>query len=286
MRPVFARALRGGLLTFWLSASPAVAQGHGPIYGLSTPTLGRGAWSVDTAIMARFAEGGEAVMVRPMASYGLTEDLQLSASLPMPLHRDAALPPVRGLTRMPMTPDIQLMLGWRFHRQAPAVGTRWESTAWLAFEYPTDAVRSGIATGPGFYGAAVTGYASRSWYLWVGATHRRAMAPSGPTQSRPGDTSMASLVVGYRPPAFRGDGAGADWRAFVELVGEWTGRDRLLGEVQGDTGGRQIFLGGTLLGLYGSWGISGGPAIPLVQRSRGAPVGERVRLALNLTFWF
>lgn len=275
-----------GLLGLAIVPAGAGAQGHGPIYGLSTPTLGRGEWSLDSALMGRFVDGGQAIMARPMASYGITEDLQLSVSLPMPLHRDEELRPVRGLARMPMTPDVQLMLGWRFQRTAPSVGARWESTAWLAFEYPTDAIRSGIATGPGVYGAAVTGYASRSWYVWAGGAYRRHMAPSGPAESRLGDTKMASLVVGYRPPFFREDYPSPDWRGFLELVGEWTGRDTVMGEAMPDTGGRQVFLGITVLGLYGSWGVSGGPALPLHQASNGESLRERVRFAVNLTFWF
>jgi len=282
----FGRAAIPGVLGLALASAPGTSQGHGPIYGLSTPTLGRGGWSLDTALMGRFLEGGSAIMARPMASYGITEDVQLSASLPMPLHRDEGLPPVRGLTRMPMTPDAQLMLGWRFHRDALSVGARWESTTWLALEYPTDAVRSGIETTPGVYGAAVTGYASRSWYVWAGAAHRRNVGASDPDESRSGDATMASLVVGYRPAAFRADYPHADWRGFLELVGEWDGRDRVLGETSEDSGGRQVFLAATVLGLYGSWGVSGGPAIPLAQSSNGDAPRERLRVAVNLTIWF
>lgn len=278
-------AFAGTCLLVLLPATVA-AQGHGPLYGLSTPTLGRGGWSVDSAIMGRIVEGGSAFMARPMVSYGVTEDLQVSASLPMPLHRETGLPAVRSLTRMPMTSDAQMMLGWRFHRDGVAVGARWESTAWAAFEYPTDAVRSGIETAPGLYGAVVTGYASRSWYVWAGGAYRRYMAPSGPDASRQGDVSMASLVVGYRPEAFRDDYPHADWRGFLELVGEWMGRDTVRGETDEDSGGRQLFLGLTVLGLYGSWGVSGGPAIPLGQWANGAAPRERLRIAVNFTVWF
>lgn len=279
------RPLALGLLVLPLAPAPALSQGHGPIYGLSTPTLGQGGWSVDAAFMGRFVEDGSAIMTRPMVSYGVTEDLQASVSFPIPLHRDEGLPPIRGLTRMPMTRDMQAMLGWRFHRDATGVGARWESTAWLAFEHPTDAVRSGIETASGLYGAAVTGYVSRSWYVWAGGAYRRHTSSSDQGESRLGDTGMASLVIGYRPPAFRGDYPSADWRGFLELVGEWTGRDTVAGRPSEDTGGRQVFLGLTVLGLYGSWGISGGPAIPVYQSSNGDTPRERLRMAVNFTFW-
>jgi len=42
----------------------------------------------------------------------------------------------------------------------------------------------------------------------------------------------------------------------------------------------------TALGLYGSWGISGGPAFPLYQRTEPAGPSEHVRFAVNVTFWW
>lgn len=280
------RVSMGVVAAVAVGSSPLIGQGHGPVYGLSTPTLGRGGWSIDTAMMGRFVEGGEAIMVRPMFSHGLTEDLQLSVSVPVRLYATEGLRPIRGLTRMPMTPDAQLMLGWRFHRNGVAVGARWESTAWLALEAPTDAVRGGVETTPGLYGAVVTGYASRSWYAWAGGAYRRQLSGGDGATTRLGHVSMASLVIGYRPPAFRADYPRPDWRAFVELVSEWIGRDTILGETQRETGGHQVFAGLTALGLYGWWGVSGGPAIPVHQRANGQALRERLRFTINFTFWF
>lgn len=277
--------LLGLLALSGLAPAPGAGQGHGPIYGLSTPTLGRGGWSMDTALMARFVEGGAVTMLRPMVSYGLTEDLQISASVPVRLQTNDRARPVRGLTRMPLTPDAQLMLGWRFHRDGIAVGARWESTAWFAVEVPTDDVRSGVEATTGLYAAAVTGYASRSWYVWAGGAYKRYLAASGAAETRLGDVTMASLVVGYRPPAFRADSPHPDWRAFLEVTAEWNGRDTVVGETREESGGRQVFAGLTVLGLYGWWGVSGGPAIPLYQHANGAVLRERVRLAVNFTFW-
>src|SRR5919197_2547189 len=81
------------------------AQGHGPIYGLSTPTLGKGGWSVDATAMGRVVGGTEMAMLRPMVSYGITEDIQMAVSLPMPLYVPQGLPQARAKTRMPATPD-------------------------------------------------------------------------------------------------------------------------------------------------------------------------------------
>ena len=262
------------------------AQGHGPAYGLSTPTLGRGDWSVDAALMGRVLNGTEVVMLRTMVSFGITPDLQVSASLPMPLYSRTGVPPVRALARMPATPDVELLLGWRFQRRGVDVGVRRESTLWLGFDYPTDATRAGVRTAPGVYAGAVTGYASRSLYAWAGALYRRYMTPGGPGSDHPGDAAMATLVLGYRPGRFREDYPRPDWRGFLEVVAEDTGRDRIAGIDRPDSGSRQLLAGVTLLGLFGAWGISGGPLFPVYRRLNGTQPRERVRMVVNTTFWF
>ena len=52
------------------------------------------------------------------------------------------------------------------------------------------------------------------------------------------------------------------------------------------------FLGGiggfgpTLLGLYGSWGLSGGPLFRVAGKPRGAQPKDRIRMVVNFTYWF
>ena len=279
-----ASAVVAALMTAILAeAAPLAAQGHGPVYGLSTPTLGQGGWSLDVGAMARFLDQSGTLMLRPMLSYGITEDLQAFGSVPVPLARDATAPPVRGFTRMPATRDVEVGVGWRFQRSGVGVGARRETTVWMALDQPLDGRRRGVATAPGVFGSVVTGYASRTVYAWAGGAYRRYATDGG---DRPGDVAMASLVVGYRPAFFRNDYPSPDWRGFVELVGEWLGEDRLDGSPLAGTGGRQLYLGFTALGLYGSWGIAGGPAFPLHQEMEGADPGEGARLALNVTFWW
>lgn len=270
-------------LALWARSSPA--QGHGPIYGLSTPTLGKGGWSVDLALMQRLAGSRAAVMVRPMLSYGVTEDLQASVSLPVPAYVPQRLPQSRATSRMPMSPDVEMLLGWRFHRRGTGVGRRIESTAWLGLDYPTDAVRAGAQTAPGVYGALVTGYASRTLYAWAGGLYRRYLGLVGDSTDQLGDVAMYSVVVGYRPAAFRRDYPHPDWRIFLEAVGEVAGRTAIRGIPQVATGGHRIFLAPTLLGLYGSWGISGGLAFPLWQKLHGNQTKDRGRAVVNITFW-
>lgn len=264
---------------------PLLAQGHGPVYGLSTPTLGRDGWSVDLAGMGRFFDGGRTSMLRPMLSYGLTEDVQLSASVPVPLERDAGAPTVRALTRMPATQDVEVMVGWRLQRRGTGVGTRQETTLWLAVDIPTDGRRNGLEAAPAFFGSVVTGYVSRAAYVWVGGAHRRARA-AGPDRHQAGAMTMGSLVVGYRPSLFREDYPHPDWRGFIELVAESVSRDTVNGVEQPDSGGRQLYAALTVLGLYGSWGLAGGPAFPLFQSRNGNQPHDGVRLAANVTFWF
>jgi hypothetical protein len=285
-RPAARLALAFALAAAGASPADARAQGHGPAYGLSTPTLGRGGWSLDVSAMGRAVAGSEMAMLRALVSYGITEDLQVSVSLPMPLRVPEGFPTARGMSRMPTTPDVEILLAWRLHREETGVGARFESTAYAGADYPTDEVRAGVRTAPGLVAALVTGYASRAAYLWAGALGRRYMTPVGPTADRPGDVAMYSLVVGYRPPAFRRDWPHPDWRVFVEVFGELAGRDRVGGGARPDTGGHRLFVAPTVLGLYGAWGISGGPAFPVLQRLNGVQPRETLRLVVNATFWF
>lgn len=283
-----APALRGATVLLLAAVNtglgvPAAGQGHGPIYGLSTPTLGKGGWSLDIGAMARRFDGAGALMLRPMLSYGITQDLQAFGSVPVPVVRNAAAAPVRAFTRMPATRDIEIGLGWRPQRVGIGVGARQETTLWVAVDQPLDGSRRGVATSPGIFGSVVTGYASRTVYAWAGSAYRRYSSEGG---DRLGDVAMASLVVGYRPALFRGDYPSADWRGFLELVGEWLDEDRLDGSRLENTGGRQVYLAITALGLFGSWGIAGGPAFPLYQRMNVSGADERLRFAMNVTFWW
>ena len=262
------------------------ASGHGPIFGFATPTLGKGGWSLDVAAMDRIAGSEQAAMLRPMLGYGITEDLQVSVSLPMPVHTRSRFPQIRTMAMMPANADIELLLGWRFHRQGLAIGARFESTAYLGFAYPTDAERNGIQTWPGLYTAAATGYASRTFYFWIGGMYRRYMSPSGDTVDRTGDLAMYSLVFGYRPGFFRKDYPRPDWRLFIEAVGEYGARNRRGGKGLVNSGGHQTFIGPTLLGLYGSWGISFGALFSVYSNMNGSQSTDDVRIVVNYTYWW
>ncbi len=284
MRRATTRVL--ALTAFLAMPSGGRTQGHGPIFGLSTPTLGKGGWSLDATVMGRMLNEQQTAMVRTLLSYGINEDLQFSASLPMPIYTTQGVVPTRVSTRMPASPDIEFTLGWRFQRRELGIGKRFESTAYVAFDYPTDPLRVGLRTTPGVAGALVTGYASRVIYAWAGALYRRYVTPIGPTADHLGDLAMYSLVVGYRPPQFQHDYPRPDWRLFVEAVGENTRRDVAAGVERANSGGHQLFVGPTLLGLYGGWGVSGGPIFPVHRRLNGTQPRERVRMSVNFVRWF
>ena len=74
---------------------------------------------------------GNDQMLRSMISFGLTEDLQLSASLPIPLTTGGAMPMGRMMAMMSGNRDFEALAGWRFHRQAVGDGARFESTAYI-----------------------------------------------------------------------------------------------------------------------------------------------------------
>jgi hypothetical protein len=279
-------ALGLALLASLATGSLGRAQGHGPVFGLSTPTLRKGGWSLDAGFMGQLVGEHEMAMFRPMVSYGITERVQLSASFPVPIYTSAGMMPARVATRMPASPDVELTVGWRFQNQELGVGSRFETTTFLALAYPTDATRMGLRTSPGVSVALTTGYVSRTVYAWVGGMYQRYVTPIGPSADHPGDLAMYSIVLGYRPPAFQHDYPHADWRLFVEAAGEARARDVAAGVRRPESGGHALFAGPTLLGLYGGWGVSGGPLFPVYQHLNGRQPRDRVRLALDLIFWF
>ena len=263
------------------------AQGHGPVFGLSTPTLRKGGWSLDNGFMGQVTEDREMAMFRPMLSYGITQHLQVSASVPVELRASPGMAPARIATRMPATNDVEMTVGWRFQARELGIGSRYGvHTAYLTMDVPTDGSRMGIDASPAVSAALATGYVSRGLYLWVGGLHQRSITPGGGAGDRPGDVTMYSVVLGLRPPALQLDYPHSDWRLFIETVGEVTDRHDRAGVPVPASGGHQLFVGPTVLGLFGGWGVSGGPIFPVYQQLNGARDRDKARLALDLVFWF
>lgn len=278
--PLFALLLVSSVLL----GHPARAQGgHGPVFGLATPTLPKGAWNGDITLMS-VAHGGErALMARQTLRYGLTADLQLSLSVPETLARIPSPPRTRIGTMMGGMGDLEALALWRFHKRYPGVGQRVESTLLVSALVPVVAERSGVEAGPGGHAAVVTGYASRSIYAWGGLGAQGYLARDG---DRIAPLAYASAVVAYRPPFFQGDYPKPDVRFFVEALAEVVGRDRVAGEFVAASGGERVLAGPTVLGLYRAWGFGAGVLFPVYQRLNGSQPREDARLAANLSFWF
>lgn len=260
------------------------ASGHGPVFGAATPTLGKGGWSFDQAWMGRRDRSGDDdQMLRTMLSFGITEDLQISASLPIGLTSTGRMPMGRMMAMMSSNREMEFLAGWRFHRRPSGQGARVESTVYVGGTIPVESRRAGIRTAPSAYTSVATGYASRAHYFWVGGSYQR---PGSDAGDRLGDVKSYSVVYGYRPPALRFDYPRPDVRFFVETVGEVTGRARHGGMTMADTGGHVLLTGPTALLLYKAYGIEGGVLLPVYQRTNGRQPRERFRFGVNFTYFF
>jgi hypothetical protein len=77
-----------------------------------------------------------------------------------------------------------------------------------------------------------------------------------------------------------------DLRFFVEALGESIGRARHVGVAVADSGGRVLMVGPTALLLYKAYGIEGGFLFPVHQRTNGGQPAERLRFAVNVSYFF
>jgi hypothetical protein len=269
-------------LSALLNAVPADAAGHGPVFGAPTPTLGRGGWSIDQAWTARCGEDGDRQqMLKTMLSYGVTENLQLSASLPLAMG-DGRLAGARMMSLMSSDRELEGLLGYRFQRRTIGIGGRQESTVYLGGTAPLESRRSGIGAGPSIEVGAATGYASRAHYVWVGGGVQHFFDRAG---DRLGESRLATAVYGYRPRPLRTESGKPDLRFFVEATAEDRTPDRRAGVTVGD-GARAIFVGPTALLLHKAIGVEGGVLFPAYQRIDASHSAERFRIAINLAYFF
>src|SRR5207244_4329268 len=93
------------------------ASGHGPLFGAATPTLGRDGWSLDQAWAIRAADdGSHEQMLKTMISYGITENLQVSGSVPLALG-GGNLASARSMSMMSGGREFETLFGYRFQRR-------------------------------------------------------------------------------------------------------------------------------------------------------------------------
>jgi hypothetical protein len=260
------------------------AEGHGPAFGLATPTLAREQWSSDIAAMRFEDDTGASTQFRQLLSYGITEDLQANLAFPLGRTGDSAIQPTtRGASMMGAAETVEASLQWRFQRSASGIGRRRESALLFGVSEPTRRTRGGIEPGTGFNLAAVTGYVSRTTYGWLGGGVQGTAARDG---AKLGNVYYATAVLGWRPPLFRADYPKPDWRLFVEGLCEKRERHRLDGKSIADSGGKAAWLGPSVLGLYGQWGVEGGIIWPVSQMLHGSQPEAGYRAKLVLTYWF
>jgi len=275
------------LLALVTKARPLWASGHGPVFGMTTHTNAAGAWGIGFGTMGRLGETDNAAAARTMITFGITEDLQISGSVPVVLSK-APLPAARMTGMMPGGGDFEGILAWRFHRQGTNVGTRVESTAYGAILVPGPQQAAGLigtfARTPGVYVGAASGFASRATYVWAGVGYTR-FAETSIGDRRPTVVSYSG-VWGYRPPPMRKEYPHWDWRVFAELTGEKSSTARHLGEVMPGTDAHQVFVGPSALGIYKSYAIEAGAQFP-VYRDAGARLDrDRFRYAANISHFF
>jgi hypothetical protein len=179
---------------------PAIAAGHGPVFDATTPTLGKGGWSFDQAWMGRLGERPEASdqMLRTMISFGLTEDLQISGSFPIPLRTSTQMNTGRMMAMMSAHREFETLAAWRFHRQTVGEGGRFESTAYVGGAVPLESEHAGMRTAASVYTSVASGYASRSHYFWVGGGYQRYGSDRGVSRATSGRTAW-SMGIAPKP---------------------------------------------------------------------------------------
>jgi hypothetical protein len=276
------RTISLAVIAILAAAVPARASGHGPVFGAATPTLGRGGWSIDQAWTLRAGdEDQRQQMLKTMLSFGVTENLQLSGSFPLAIG-DGRLPPARMMSAMSGDREVEGLIAYRFQRRPIGIGGRRESTAYVGGTGPLESRRNGVGAGPSFEAGASTGYASRAHYLWVGGGVQHFFGRGG---GQLGASRLLTLVYGYRPAVLRTETGKPDLRFFVEATAE----NRTASRVSDvDAGGRTrtVFVGPTSLLLYKAVGLEAGVLFPAYQTVPAGSVRERMRIAVNVAYFF
>ncbi len=279
----FISRLRVIVLAAMFTVAPSLtAADHGPVFGLATPTNPKGGWSFDLGVNGR---GGSASNLEAELTYGLTPNLKLAVSGPLVFQPDP-YPRSSVTTNTPISGDFSGLAWWRFQKKDFA-GKRVESTAVAGVLVPgpqrETGLYRGLNSGPGYLVGGVTGVASRSQYVWVGASYQRYAGSKG--DRRP-DLLSYTAVYGYRPLSWRTDYPRWDWRVFGEFTGERTGSlQRQNFELPGSRA-KQMFLGPSLLGVYRAVGIEAGIQFPIYRDAGPLYPRERYRFAVNFAYFF
>jgi hypothetical protein len=262
-----------------------VGSGHGPVFGLATPTNPKGGFSADLTLMGRAGQGKNGSMLRGSLGYGVTEDLKLSISAPVVITAEP-LAPSRMSAFTPMTGDVEGLAIWRFHRRDTGIGSRVESALVGGVLVPGPQEMGGVLrdveSSVGALIGGVTGFASRSNYFWVGTSYQR--YAESKSDRRP-DLLAYTVAYAYRPRSWRTD-TGWDWRIFGELTGERAGKLQRCGVELPGSDSHQMFLGPTTLGVYKNYGVSAGFQFPVYRAVSVLYPKERFRWSVNFAYFF
>ena len=258
------------------------AADHGPVFGLATPTNPQGGWSFDLGVNGR---GSSSSNLEAELTYGVTQNIKLAVSGPVVLRPDP-YPRSSVTENTPISGDFSALSWWRFQKKDLA-GKRVESTAVAGVLVPGPQQETGVYrdlnSGLGYLIGGVTGIASRSQCVWVGASYQRYAERMG---GRRPDLLSYTAVYGYRPLSWRTDYPRWDWRVFGEFTGERTGSlQRQNFDVPGSQA-RQMFLGPSLLGVYRAIGIEAGIQFPAYRDAGPLYPREPYRFALNFAYFF
>ena len=271
-------SLVASMMLLYLPLSSA-ASGHGPVFGAATPTLGRGGWSIDQAYTFRDSDDNDdsQQMFKTMVSFGITETVQVSGSIPVAM--SDGLAPSRMMSAMSSEREFEGLVAYRFQRRMIGIGGRQESTLYVGGTLPMEDTRAGVAVGPSLVMQAATGYASRSHYAWVGGGIQHFAERDAAQQ---GALRFVTVVYGYRPPALRLEAGQPDLRFFVEATAEQRGATMVQGVDL--PGGRSVFVGPTSLLVYKAIAVEGGVLFPVYQH--GDQPRDRMRVAINFAYFF
>ena len=77
-----------------------------------------------------------------------------------------------------------------------------------------------------------------------------------------------------------------DWRLFAELSGERSTKAVHNGGLMPGTDAHQVFVGPSALGIYKNYAIEAGVQVPVYRRSGARLERERVRYAMNFSYFF
>ena len=240
-------------------------------------------------------------------AYGVTDRLTLSAELPAILRRNLregvhgheggqAVNGVADLGDVSGIGDLSLLAQYRLVENHP-----WSFALIAGVKAPTG--RTGVRSpdgerletehqpGTGSWDALVGAAGAveiGEWNLGLGGLYQ--FAGKGAQDTRLGDRAQGGFALSrHFGPGEHHDEGGAEsaphghrsWDAFVELTGEWEGRQAIAGEVEADSGGKAVWLSpGARFTAASGWSIAGSVGVPVWQRIRPSHPDNAVRLTL------